>query len=62
MSAPPTFPVKIVIEKLNRPNYHAKYRAHIEGKDFYHHGEGRTPAKALVLAAVHWLNHEGAAQ
>ena len=62
MSTPTPFPVEILIEKLNRPNYHAKYRAHIEGKGFDHHGEGLTPAKALVLAAIHGLSHEGAAQ
>lgn len=52
----------ITFEKLERgSDYPTPYRAHIVGAGCDHHGEAETPAKALVCAATHWLEKEGAA-
>lgn len=50
--------VKIWIEPATkRPHQDEGFYAHIVTAEFDHHGYGKTPSKALMLAAAHWHSH-----
>lgn len=47
------------IRPLDTTEYRTEvvYQAHIFARSGDHHGEGPTPAQALVNAALHWERH-----